>query len=85
MNKQINELNEKMVELFLQYEKIQVLIRDLYNGYFGIVNEKSPDTLNVINLYFKPNSIKCGIIIDLLPQTDELFKEITDKLEKLAK
>ena len=84
MKEEIYNLNEKMTELYLQYEKIEVLVRDLYNGYFGIVNEEVPGTLSIINSYFKPNAVKCGMIVDLLPYTNELFEEIRDKLEELS-
>ena len=84
MKKEINYLNDKMTELFLQYEKVDVLIRDLYNGYFGIVNEDIPHASVISDLYFKQNAIKCGMLIDLLPYMNELFKEISDKLEELS-
>ena len=30
MKKEIYELNEKIIKLFLEYEKIEVLIKDMY-------------------------------------------------------
>ena len=85
MKKEIYELNEKIIKLFLEYEKIEVLIKDMYGSYFGMVDEGNPDTFGIIDLYFKPNSVKCGILVDLLPHTNELFSEIKGKFEELLR